>query len=245
MTYGPRRVTAARPAEGFEERVDVAVRRSHVPTADVVVIVDVDGTIELDGLPSAHPRITVTGPHLQPVTSAHVGAQRCIELRLSLPDASAVFDVDARDLTGRTLILDDRWVDRALDPRLGWGERIHLVAQLCTTTRASPIDPVVRSAWRRLAHTSVTDVAAECGVSRTALTRRFERAVGITPKVASRLMRFERAAALITSGTDLATVAALAGYSDQSHLTREVRAFTGNTPGELVASAQTSKTDHS
>jgi AraC-like DNA-binding protein len=45
----------------------------------------------------------------------------------------------------------------------------------------------------------------------------------------------ERALHLARSGTPLATVAAVSGYADQPHLSREVRALAGVPMGVLVS----------
>jgi AraC-like DNA-binding protein len=48
-------------------------------------------------------------------------------------------------------------------------------------------------------------------------------------------MRFERARQLLaTPGVTVGQVAARCGYADQSHLTRDVAAFAGCTPSELL-----------
>jgi transcriptional regulator GlxA family with amidase domain len=68
------------------------------------------------------------------------------------------------------------------------------------------------------------------------LRDRVTAAVGYGPKLFGRVMRF-RAALDQIEQTDigLATVAIDAGYADQAHLTREVRALAGSTPGRLRA----------
>jgi AraC-like DNA-binding protein len=52
----------------------------------------------------------------------------------------------------------------------------------------------------------------------------------------SRVLRLQRALALARRGLPLATVAATAGYADQPHLAREVRALTGVPLTTLLAS---------
>ncbi|KXO88283.1 hypothetical protein AXK56_13090 [Tsukamurella pulmonis] len=76
-------------------------------------------------------------------------------------------------------------------------------------------------------------VAAEAELGERALHRLARRSFGYGPKTLARILRFQRAAARIGAGENLAAVAASAGYADQAHLTREVRALTGTTPGEL------------
>src|SRR6266436_4151065 len=48
-------------------------------------------------------------------------------------------------------------------------------------------------------------------------------AVGYGPKMLERVLRFQRARRIARGTTSLALVAALAGYADQAHLSRECR----------------------
>ncbi|WP_234360304.1 alpha/beta fold hydrolase [Streptomyces sp. DSM 15324] len=54
-------------------------------------------------------------------------------------------------------------------------------------------------------------------------------------KHAAQLVRFDHAAHLLAAGNAAAWVAAASGYVDQSHLHREVKAFTGATPTAVAA----------
>jgi AraC-like DNA-binding protein len=65
------------------------------------------------------------------------------------------------------------------------------------------------------------------------LHRRSRTAFGYGPKTLSRVLRLQRALAVAGEGASYAEVAARSGYADQPHLTREVRALTGLTPGRL------------
>jgi AraC-like DNA-binding protein len=85
------------------------------------------------------------------------------------------------------------------------------------------------------------DVAEQIGLSERQLRRRCQDAVGYGPKTLQRVLRFRRFVARIDSDLehgrdahDLAGVAALAGYADQAHLTRECRALAGLTPAALA-----------
>jgi len=57
--------------------------------------------------------------------------------------------------------------------------------------------------------------------------------VGYGPKMLERVLRFQRARRLARDDYSLATVAAMAGYADQAHLTRESRRLAGLTPSDL------------
>ena len=62
--------------------------------------------------------------------------------------------------------------------------------------------------------------------------------VGLLPGEARGLARFERAVQTLSrGGVPLADVADEAGYADQSHLTRDLRARCGLSPAQLAAAA--------
>jgi AraC-like DNA-binding protein len=100
--------------------------------------------------------------------------------------------------------------------------------------------PEVGHVWHRLqgGAASVTALAAEVGWSRRHLAERFRREIGLPPKVAARVLRFERAKAELLrpdTAPRLADVAASCGYADQAHLTREWRELAGCTPSQWLA----------
>jgi AraC-like DNA-binding protein len=86
----------------------------------------------------------------------------------------------------------------------------------------------VRAGW------PVDKVADAVGLSARQLHRRCLPAFGYGPKTLGRILRMGRALALARDGLALARVAAVTGYADQAHLTREVKALTGASPGALL-----------
>lgn len=84
---------------------------------------------------------------------------------------------------------------------------------------------------------SVTKIAETIGLSPRQIQRRFRARVGLTPKEYARIRRMRSALsnALEVNPKDWATVAAQAGYSDQSHLTRDAAAMTGLSPASFEA----------
>ena len=68
------------------------------------------------------------------------------------------------------------------------------------------------------------------------MANRFRAELGVTPKVAARIFRFERACGLIGNRRlPLAEVAAACGYADQAHMTRDWNTFTGTSPKDWIA----------
>jgi len=81
----------------------------------------------------------------------------------------------------------------------------------------------------------VRAVADALGVHAVSLARRYRRHFGKSPATAIRQARADRAAGQVAGGSDLAMVAAGAGYADQSHMTREFTAFYGLSPARYRA----------
>jgi AraC-like DNA-binding protein len=103
-------------------------------------------------------------------------------------------------------------------------------------------DPLVAEAMRQLMprrSRKVASVRALIALSDSQLRRRFERAVGLTPKATHRILRFQGFLAMVQhslargvapSRVDLARLAGDAGYADQSHLSRECVRLAGMPP---------------
>ena len=78
---------------------------------------------------------------------------------------------------------------------------------------------------------SLAELAAQAGVSRFQLLRRFARVHGCTPHAWLTQQRSERARSLIAGGTSLSETAAACGFADQAHMTRLFTRQFGFTPG--------------
>ncbi|WP_017625381.1 helix-turn-helix domain-containing protein [Nocardiopsis chromatogenes] len=93
-------------------------------------------------------------------------------------------------------------------------------------------------AWRLLGAEGavrVQQVADSVGWSRRHLAQRMGAEVGVSPKQAARLARFERSTrALRARPPGLASVAAECGFADQAHMTNEWRELAGCTPAQWM-----------
>ena len=129
----------------------------------------------------------------------------------------------------------------------GWPERFAVLDEILLR-RIGPgpgIAPEVGWAWRELLRQGglnrVSERAAGTGWSDRHLTSRFRTEIGLTPKAAARVIRFDRARKRLvhklTAGGDylLADLAADCGYFDQAHLAREFRALAGCPPSQWLA----------
>ncbi len=82
---------------------------------------------------------------------------------------------------------------------------------------------------------AVANVVSELDVDRRRFGRDFTQVLGVGPKHFARIRRFQRALRVVrTSGqVPLGQLAAELGYSDQAHMTRDFRAFSGATPSKV------------
>lgn len=93
--------------------------------------------------------------------------------------------------------------------------------------------PVALDAFERAdAAVKVRDLAWRVGLSQRRFIQLFTAAVGLTPKLYSRVRRFQRARELVrkVQEPDWAAVALACGYFDQSHLIRDFGEFAGISP---------------
>ena len=170
----------------------------------------------------------------------------CMQVRLSPVVAHAVLGVWPSEPGHAVVALDELWgrdasrIRERLRAVSSWQERFALVdALLARRFSTGPlVDPEVAWVWERIAgsrgRVRVEELAGEIGWSRKRLWSRFRAQIGLPPKQAARLVRFDHAAHRLGAGDGAARVAADGGYVDQSHLHRDVLAFSGVTPTAMA-----------
>ncbi|WP_240805320.1 helix-turn-helix domain-containing protein [Streptomyces sp. A1547] len=182
-----------------------------------------------------------TGPH--PVGEVGGGAYGPVSgLRFAPGTAPALLGVPAHELRDRRVELTDLWPGpevRGLAERTSAyedpGAGLERLAR-SRADRSSPPDPLAaRVAAGLRAGASVAAVAAAVGLGARQLHRRSLDAFGYGPRTLGRVLRLQRALELARRGLPQAEVAYRAGYADQAHLAREVRALAGTTPGAYAA----------
>ncbi|GHF86418.1 AraC family transcriptional regulator [Kitasatospora xanthocidica] len=227
---------------GFRARGADPVELGVVPYPAVTVVVDLGGdTLAVDDAGGVrHGGAVVVG--LAP--GAVRGGGRDVEVlqvRLSPPVAHAVFG-DPAHLAAAVVPLEELWGREAARTRerlraCGCRQERFAIAAAVLGRRLEagrPVDPEVAYAWRRLVRgrgaVRIEELAAQTGWSRKRLWSRFHAQIGLGPKHAARLVRFDHAVHRLAAGHSATRVAAESGYSDQSHLHRDVMAFAGVTP---------------
>ncbi|MDX6259643.1 MAG: hypothetical protein QOH84_1331 [Kribbellaceae bacterium] len=173
-----------------------------------------------------------------------------IQLALTPAGSRALLGLPSGELATTTLDVDTllgvpaQEVGERLRATPHWHERFDIVERLLLESwRDEPIGAPraeLSWAWRRLCETSggvgVQELAGEIGWSRRHLTEQFRAEYGLAPKVAARVLRFERAVGRLKAKpqTRLADLAADLGYADQAHLTREWHAIAGCSPRQWM-----------
>jgi AraC-like DNA-binding protein len=191
----------------------------------------------------------LAGLHNVPTVVEGAPSWACIELRLTPLGAHRVLGLPMHELKNRVVELEDllpgaqELTDRLRETR-DWGERFDHVETFLSRRLAlsPPPSPEIEWSWRELARTGgcvrIAALGEELGWSPRRLIARFREQIGLTPKAAAAVIRFDRAAGALRSPVppSFATLAYRCGYADQAHLNREFRRFAGTTPSAFLTS---------
>lgn len=195
----------------------------------------------------------VIGPTTGPVVGTLAPGTTVIGVRL-LPGAGpSIFGVPASELVDLTVGSSELWgpsaaaLGEAVAAAASPEEAAATLEQAIVDRLASAAAPdeLVTEAVRSLMSGGGDDVGSltsSLHISERQLRRRTRAAIGHAPKIVQRIMRFQGFLALAharwDAGAELALLAAEAGYSDQSHLTRESLRLSGLSPRALLREAE-------
>lgn len=217
---------------GYIERTSLPVRRLETPFGGVVMILSFGKALRIVdavGEDRAH-RSFAGGICDGPTYTEHDGDQHGVQIDLTPLAARALFGLPLSELTNRVLELDqllgrdaDQLLERLYDAGT-WEQRFALLDAVLMhrMAQAKSSDLAVVEAYMRLrkSHGSIEigDLCRQIGWSKRHLATRFREQVGLTPKIYARVLRFERATALLRrdGGSCLAEVALECGYYDQA-----------------------------
>lgn len=188
--------------------------------------------------------LIVAGPATGPVEPALPPDEPKLGVRFKVGAAGDALGLPAAEVLNDAPALAEVWPGgRDLTEQLGDAPDARarlerLVATVADRLRNRPApDPLVRRAAVELARPriAIADLGSRLGISERQLRRRFESAVGYSPRTLARVLRLQRFLALAARGDDLARLAAESGYADQPHLTRDCVELTGLPAGALLA----------
>ncbi len=168
---------------------------------------------------------------------------RSVGAQLHPGAAELLLGVPAGELAQRHTPLGDLWGSAAgeVHQRLLEAEQPQRQLDLFESVlgarlpRVRGVHPAVAHALSRFAVTSdIGEIVNQCGCSHRRFIALFHHAVGLTPKLYCRVLRFQDALGRVAAmpAASRAQSACAAGYSDQPHFNREFREFAGLSPGE-------------
>lgn len=226
-------------------------RERSLPTgcADIVLPLLQDHLVRYDDEHSVHARrlrgAIVQGPFDRFGVRGTEGPSAVVGVHFTPTGAAAFFGGALPSLRNRTELLEDLWgpAARALREQLQSAAspaqalqllQAHLLQRLQAAPPPDPLAAFAIDAFRRdPARARVAPVQQATGCTPVQFIRRFEQAVGLTPKRYARVLRLGMLLpTLVRCGPrDWAQIAAGGGYADQSHLIREFRQLAGMAPG--------------
>src|SRR5215470_15633245 len=210
---------------GFSDRAKDVVDLPVVPYPAVTLVIDLGHRPLLVEHASGQPQRGSLAAGLAPGAVRARGRDiECLQVRLSPVVAHAMLGA-CSELGGTVVALDDLWgrgaarTEEQLRAAGSWDDRF-AIAQAALARRyeaGRAADPEVAFAWAQMVtgrgQVRVEQLAAETGWSRKRLWSRFRSQIGLTPKRAAQLIRFDRAA----------------------HRHRDVTTFAGITPRAVAA----------
>jgi AraC-like DNA-binding protein len=224
-----------------------------LPSPRMTFIVSFDGPVDIVAMPSGQRPdrfgAFVAGLHTAPVSIRHEGDQHGVCVDLTPFGTRVLLGMPAGELAGAVVPLDALLGSRGAElheraeAATTWDARFDVLDDVLGAALGDAADPPaeVAWAWRRLLETGgaveIGALAREVGWSRRHLGARFRAELGISPKAAARVIRFDRARTMLAQPVrrGLADVAATCGFYDQAHLTREWHDLAGCTPTTWLA----------
>jgi len=246
-----------RSLQGYVEQSGPAYVRKELPSGIVPFIVVFGGGFALHDLATlrferALDRSFVAGMHQVPALIGYTGRALCMQVDLTPLGAWRLLGLDMHEIAGRVIDVDailgsdSRELEEKLACAPDWSARFDLLERvLCRRIlRARSEDRRVSAAWSAILRSDgairIGDIAAELGCSRKHLIALFKREIGLPPKAAARVVRFERAMVQLQAKAfrSLTELASACGYADHAHFSRDFRAFAGESPSALLPSLE-------
>ncbi|GAB7181522.1 LuxR C-terminal-related transcriptional regulator [Kitasatospora sp. Ki12] len=168
---------------------------------------------------------------LTPFGAYQVLAQPVFVSANTIVDLDSVLGPDAQRLQDR------------LQSANSWQQRFAVLDRwfLHRIRNGPTVAPQVREAHRLLTRRTgrdtrpgLAEIARRLGWSERHLRTRFNEQIGLAPKLVARIARLHHVLVSHTQGSSWAEIAAGAGFTDQAHLSAEIKAMTGLPPTTLA-----------
>jgi AraC-like DNA-binding protein len=198
-----------------------------------------------------NPAVELWGQIVDPLRVRSIGKHRMLGIRF-FPHAATFFLNENIDLFNNQVV-DFRDVTdastKSLHQRLlnttSWSKCLQLVEDFLMKrlgksknhpTRVVMLNSIMNDLNADNFFDNISNVASRYGISSRYLQKLFVNYTGLTPKLFTKINRFQESLRLINIGDiSLTSIAYECGYFDQSHFIREFKAFTGYTPSEYAS----------
>jgi AraC-like DNA-binding protein len=208
------------------------------PDGRVEIVVHLADRPCLEGSPDRQPDVMIVGQMTRALRLAPVRRLHAVGIRFTPAGARAWLASPLHELTNRVQAVGDvsmsleRHLREAIRHATSPEERVARVEALLRSSgrRRDPVravDHAIAATLARAGRVTIDALAHSCGVSPRQLERQYLEAVGLTPKVFARTVRFQQALQHLRGGVPAAATAAECGFADQSHLAREFHRFAG------------------
>lgn len=159
-----------------------------------------------------------------------------------------LFGLPATEITnqmpdlGALLAADGRVLEEQMAEAEGTGERVRIITSFIERKLASnrteqpPLFFSVRHILENKEILKVKHLAEKYFLSERQFERKFKHLAGFSPKLFSRIARFQSATAWYGAGIpSLSAIAYECGYYDQSHFIRDFKVFSGHNPRQFFS----------
>ena len=171
--------------------------------------------------------VFVAGPDTVAEVASSPPGSRFAALRFAAGTGPGVLGVPADELLDRQVPLEDLWPAAEVRRLAEATDPIAALESVAARRFQQPDRTMVAVAEAAQAGRQVSAIADSCALSPRHLHRLCKTAFGYGPKTLHRILRLQRAVRLARGGLPFADVSAVAGYADQAHLAREVKALAG------------------
>ncbi len=176
---------------------------------------------------STHESFGIFGAYLYPYAIPRLFAYPASDFTNISPDLESVFGNDGKLLEEQTTAASSNVerveiITRFLEGKLG-----------SSTRELPPLYRAIGSVIRADGGVKVSTLARDHDLSTRQFERKFKEFAGLSPKLYSRVVRFQAATQRKLGGfRDLTEIAYACGYYDQSHFINDFRQFSGYSPKE-------------
>jgi len=197
------------------------------------------------------PVVELWGQIIRPLTFRSLGKNTMLGIRFFPHTAFLFIDEvierlndkvnDVSLISGKSIyLLHSKLLDTAsLNDRIQLFEEFLIDKLLRSEKKIKRIDlvnDVIKELTKEDFFDNINNVASRYGITSRYLQKIFLQHTGLTPKLHSKINRFQNSLVLVAQkNSSLTSIAYECGYFDQSHFIKEFKSFTGQTPSSFTA----------